>query len=305
MSWFLIALATPLLHSVANFIDKIVLSKYFQNFSLFVFLIYAAFTTTLVLPIFLLFGGLDILRIPLYDILILVGAGMCGAVAIYFYLYALFQEDASVVVPFFQLTPVASFLLARLIIGETLTSYQIIGSAIIILGSIILSFEFEQGQKIRFRSNVVLAVVAMAILVALGSVLFKSGAGDNNFWLSNFWDSLGFAIVCFLIFFFRRKDRHAFYDSLRQHRAKVTGFVLLSEAFTIGGALTLNYAFLLAPIVLVRVVEGYQPIFVLILGILITKFFPRLLQEKMGWHQLLPKIVATVIIVVGSYFILA
>jgi len=304
MNWFLIALITPFVHSIANFIDKILLSKYFKNFSLFVFIIYSAVTSIIILPIFLFFGGIGIFQVPHNDILILIIAGICEATAIYFYLFALFREDASVVVPFFQLIPIVSFILSCLILNETLALQQIIGSLIIILGATFLSFETEEGKKIKFRRYVVLSMVAMATLMALSGVLFKFVAVGNNFWISNFWESVGFALVGIGIFIFRRENRKEFFNSIKMHKSKITLSVLLSEFFTLGGNISLNYAFLLAPIALVRVVEGYQPVFVLVLGIIITKMFPKILEEKMNWRNLVPKIVAITIICIGSYFVL-
>ena len=304
MSWFFIALITPFAHGIANFVDKIILSKYFNNFSLFVYLIYGGITSILVLPIFIYFGGFGIFQLSSFDILLLIIAGLCSAGAIYFYLFALNKEDASLVVPFFQLVPVASFFLSRLILGETLTSLQIAGSLVIIFGALILSFEIEEGKTIRFRHHVVLAMVCMAILFGLEGVLFKFVAVGENFWLSNFWESIGYAILCATIFLFMKKERHAFYQSLKIHKHRISLAVLLGEFFTIGGNITLNFAFLLAPIALVRVVEGYQPIFVLVIGIIITKMWPHILQEKLHWKHMLPKIAAILVILLGSYFVL-
>lgn len=304
MAWFFIALIAPLTHSIANFVDKILLSKYFQGVRLSVFFIYSAITSIAILPIFLILGGLGIFQIPFYDILLLATAGVCLAGAIYFYLFALYREDSSVVVPFFQLIPVASFILSGLFLNETLTTEQIIGSVIVILGAGILSVEIEEGRKIKFRHHVILAMVAMSILMALGGVMFKFVAVGNNFWLSNFWESLGFALVGCAIFVLRKKERSAFFDSIKAHKHKVIFSVFLSEFFTLSGNVCLNYAFLLAPIALVRVVEGFQPVFVLILGVVITKLFPRVLQEKMHWKHLVPKLLAILVIFMGSYFIL-
>ena len=211
MNWFLIALIAPLAYSIANFIDKILLSKYFRSFSLFVFIIYSAITTIILLPIFIIFGGTGILQIPLNDILILIAAGICQAVAIYFYLFALYREDTSLVVPFFQLIPIFSFILGFFILNEVLSTGQIIGSAIIIFGAAILSFEIEEGKKIRFRRHVISAMILMSLLVALGGVLFKFVVVSNNFWLSNFLESVGFALVGSTIFIFRKKDRNEFF----------------------------------------------------------------------------------------------
>ena len=305
MKWFFIALLTPILHSTSNFVDKILLSKYFENLSLYVFMIYATVTTVVMLPIFIILGGGNILQIPYHDIIILIIAGLLEAGAIYFYLVALYREEASIVVPFFQLIPIASFILSFAILGETLSAWQMIGSLIIIFGAAILSFEMEEGQKMKFRYQIVLAMIVMAVFMGLAGVLFKFVAVNNNFWISNFWESLGFSLLGMIIFFAKKIDRDAFYDSIKLHKAKIVSVVLLSEVITTAGNVALNYAFLLAPIALARTVESYQPVFVLILGVVITKMFPKLLQEKTDWRHLAPKILAILVIFVGSYFILS
>jgi drug/metabolite transporter (DMT)-like permease len=304
MTWFLIALITPFVHSIANFIDKILLSKYFSSFSLFVFIIYTAVASIIVLPLFLILGGVSILHISFLNIILLITAGICSAGAIYFYLYALYREDASVVVPFFQLIPVVSYILSLVILKETISNSQIFGSLVIVLGAATLSFELELGKRIKFRKNVVIAMVIMSILFSLEGVLFKLVAINNNFWLSNFWESIGFILLGSFIFLFYKRHRNEFLLSVKIHKSKITLFVLLSEFFTVIGNISLNYAFLLAPIAIVRVVEGYQPVFVLVIGIIITLAFPSILKEKIHWKYLVPKLLAIVIILVGSYFVL-
>jgi drug/metabolite transporter (DMT)-like permease len=304
MTWFFIALLTPLAHSIANFIDKIILSKYFKNYSLFVFLIYSAATSIVVLPVFFLLGKFNILEIPFFEILILIAGGFCLAIALFFYLFALYREDTSVIVPFFQLVPVFSFIIGYFILGESITVTQVVGSLIIILGGLTLSFEIEANRKIIFRHYVVAAMVVSSILSALSGILFKLIALNNNFWISNFWESVGFALLGILFFLFKPRDRANFLSSLKTHKHKVVGVVLLSEIITLFGNVTLNYAFLLAPVVLVRIVEGYQPIFVLILGIIITKKAPMFLQEKITSRHLVQKTLAIVIVCLGSYLML-
>jgi hypothetical protein len=63
------------------------------------------------------------------------------------------------------------------------------------------------------------------------------------------------------------------------------------------------FAFTLAPVSLVLVVSGYQPLFVLILGVLITMFFPTLQKEKIGAKFLVYKIIAIALILIGGYFL--
>jgi len=51
MNWFFIALITPLLHSFSNFIDKFLLSKYFQHYRLPTLIIYSSITAIFLLSL--------------------------------------------------------------------------------------------------------------------------------------------------------------------------------------------------------------------------------------------------------------
>lgn len=305
MNWFFIALVAPFLHAIVNFIDKILLSKYFKNVSLFVFLMYSMVVAMLVLPFFLLFGNLDILAVPLKDILILVSAGICVEIAMYFYLFALDKDDASSVVPFFQLIPVFTVGLGLVFLHQIPTPLQMVGSMIVILGAVILSLELENVNKISFKKEVVFSVMAMAFLMALAGVLFSLATRGDDFWVANFWEFIGVIIVGLVIFIVRHEDRRAFFKSLQTHKLRITFWVGVSELVTLAGNVALNFAFILAPVFLARTVEGYQPIFVLLFGLLITRYAPHILQEKITTKHLLIKISTIIIIVFGSYLMLA
>lgn len=302
MQWFVLALFTPILHGISNYVDKILLEKSFSKLSLLVFMIYTAATTIIILPIFIMFGGVNIFQIPYYDIGILMLAGLFNAGAIYCYLLALNKEEASTVVPFFQLIPIASFALSYIILGETLSMWQMVGALIIISGATILSIDVTEG--ISLRKFVILAMTAMAILIALAGVLFKLVASEENFWISNFWESSGFALLGTLVFLANRGQRRAFFESINGYKAKIIGGVLLSEIFTTGGNVILNYTFLFVPVALARTIESYQPVFVLVIGVFLTKMYPQLVRENTGWRHLAPKIMAIAIIFTGSYLVL-
>ena len=147
-------------------------------------------------------------------------------------------------------------------------------------------------------------MIVASLLYALEGVIFKFVAVGENFWISNFWEGVGFSLLGIAVFAGNTICRKEFIHSLKAHRAKIAGATFFSELLTTGGNLALNYAFLLAPVVLVRTIEGYQPIFVLFIGLILTKFFPHILTEKMHARHLAPKIAAIITIFIGSYFIL-
>ncbi|MCK9282633.1 MAG: hypothetical protein M0P71_18605, partial [Melioribacteraceae bacterium] len=76
-----------------------------------------------------------------------------------------------------------------------------------------------------------------------------------------------------------------------------------NEALTIVGNLLESFAMMLAPVALVLLVNSYQPIFVFAIGILITLFIPKLSAEKIELKHLIQKIIAFVIMGVGTYLL--
>lgn len=61
----------------------------------------------------------------------------------------------------------------------------------------------------------------------------------------------------------------------------------------------MNFATLLAPLALVWVVNGFQPFFVLLYGVIITLFFPKFGTESLLKKHLVQKVVAILIMFVG------
>jgi drug/metabolite transporter (DMT)-like permease len=303
MNWFFIALGASLVHSLANFVDKIILQKYFKNFNVLVFLLYSTLTSLILLPFFLLMTGRGVFAISTFDILLLLMSGVCLASALYFYVSSLAREDTSTIVPFLQLIPVCSYILSGLILGEILSKIQFIGSLIIVFGISILSIEVEEEKKIKFRHQIVMAMIAVAVFISLSGVLFKFVASNNDFWLSNFWEFVGFTIVGLGIFVINKKDRNIFLTSVRTDKNKITFAILISECLTLSGNLLLNYALLFAPIALVRVVESYQLVFVFTIGMILTKFLPNIIHERLKWRHFLQKILSIIIVIIGSYLL--
>jgi len=89
------------------------------------------------------------------------------------------------------------------------------------------------------------------------------------------------------------------------HRNKLSILTVNSfnEILFIIGALGMTFASLLAPLALVLVVDGLQPFFVLVYGIIITLFLPKLGEESLLKKDLIQKIIAILVIVVGTYFL--
>jgi hypothetical protein len=72
--------------------------------------------------------------------------------------------------------------------------------------------------------------------------------------------------------------------------------------FSVSEAVTL-YATLLAPVAIVLVVNSFQPLFVFILGIVLTLLLPRVGKESMDRRKMLQKGVGIGLMLMGGYSI--
>jgi len=217
------------------------------------------------------------------------------------YLYALEKDEASIVVPLFQTVPVFSYILALIVLNEVLTVYQIIASILVIIGAIGLSLDLD--NRYRLKKKVFSLMLFSSFLVALNGLIFKFVAIREDFWTTSFWEYIGFSILAFMLLVFIKSYRKQFLAVIKVNRVPVISLNALNEVLNIIGKIVMNFATLLAPLALVWVVNGFQPFFVLLIGIFITLFFSRLGKESLKRQHIVQKIVAIAVMFAGVYLL--
>jgi drug/metabolite transporter (DMT)-like permease len=301
MNWFLIALIGPLLWSIVNHLDKFLLNKYFKGGGTGSLLIFSSLIGIFMLPIFY-FINPNILNVSFNNVLILLLINIPYVLYILFYLYALDKDEASIVVPLFQMIPVLGYFLGFIILGETLTFKQILASLIILSGSVALALDLE-GKKIRLKLNIFLLMFVSSFLFALYGVLFKMVAIEQDFIVSSFWTYVGLGIAGLLMLGFIPLYRKQFFSVMKQNKSQVLGVNGINEVLNIIADVSTRLATLLAPLALVYVVSGFQPLFVLIIGVLLTIFLPHVSQESLLKRHLVQKVISIAIIVIGAFLL--
>ncbi len=303
MAWLAFALGATFLWSVSSFVDKLLIERFTPERSVALALgIYSGVFSLCLLP-FLFYFNQHVFSIEALNALLFIATGILEITAIILYLRALQHEDTSTVVPFFQTIPVFSFILGFLILGETISGAQALSGLGIILGGILLSLEISKDKKVSFRLPLILLMVGASVCYALFDAVFKYAALREDFWSGVFWQHVGIALSGFFILLARKRYRERFLKILRGEGALVFGVNVANESLYAGGMMLSNYALLLAPIVLVSLVNVYQPVFVFIIGMLITVLAPRILKEQTSRAQLLLKILSIIIILISSIFL--
>ncbi len=302
MNWFFIALIGPLLYATTNHIDKILLEKYFKHGGVGTILILSSFVAILALP-FIFFADPSVLDVDGIKILALAVVGILNVLVLWFYLQAIKEEEASIVIVFYQLVPVFGYILGYFILGEILTQIQLISMAIIILGTSVISFEVDSENKFKLRKKTVLPMLAACLCWALEAVIFKSVAIQENVWRSLFWEDLSLVLVGIILFLFIRSYRTNFISAIKGNSKVVLSLGILNEFLYILGNIVFAVAYMLAPVALVLLTDSFQSIFALLIGIFLTMFFPKISVEKIQAKHIWQKVIAILITGIGTYLL--
>jgi|SRR6185503_10690307 len=302
MNWFFIALINPIAHALVNHIDKYLVSRFMKGGSVGTLVLFSALFSVVALPVILIINPSVFDSVSVWQALVLMVNGGLLVTAIILYLYALESDEASYVAPLFQLVPVFGFFLGFLVLGEVIETKQLLAAVIIIAGSTLLSLEFS-GGKSKIKKKLLLLMIGSSLLYAANAVIFKSIAVQQGFLDSLFWDLTGKFVFGVILFFAVRSYREQFVTLLRSNRFAIIGLNTLNEIVALVGEVAFVLAVLYAPVFLVQSVAGLQPMFVFIIGIILTLFFPRLGKESLQKKDLLQKIIGIAVITVGVYFL--
>lgn len=304
MSWFLLALIGPFLYAVTNYIDKVLLEKYFKSGGVGTLMIFSGVLSGLALP-FLFLVDPTPFQVSLFNIGVLAGVGLLYVLVLFFYLKALEDEEVSITVIFYQLVPVFAYGLGFLILGETLSPLQLGAMAIIILGTSIISFEVDIESHFKLRTKTIAYMLAASFCWALGSVVFKAVALEERVVRSLFWEHLMLMFVGIGLFLFVRSYRTHFIAAVKQNSTWILSLNVLNECIYMTGNIVFAFAYLLAPIALILLGEAYQPLFALLIGAFLTLFFPHILKEKLHMRHLWQKGLAILVTGIGTYLLLS
>jgi uncharacterized membrane protein len=299
---FFLALVPPFLWAVANHLEKYTISNYFKKAGVGTMMIFSSFIAVFVLPFSFLLQTQAFSIAPLTALLIALN-GCLYLSATFPYLKALKLNDASAVVPIFQLIPVISFVLGYIFLGETLTKNQLIGGALVVLGAIVISLEISEEKKYRLKKDVLLLMALSSLIYSFHFLFFKMFAVDTQFWTTEFWENIGFIGFGLVLVLFIKSYRREFKEVMKENGKAVIAINSVNEVVNITAKMIFNYASLLVPIALSWVAVGFQPVFVLAISIFLAIFFPHISKEKVLGKHLVQKIACIVIMTIGVYIL--
>ena len=302
MTWLLLSLLAPLIWSVVNHAEKVLLSRYFQNEGVGALMIVIG---AIALPVagILVVVAPRTLAVDAGAAGVLLASGLLYAVSCVTYLLALERHDASYVVPFWQLTPVFTYGLGLVFLGERLSGDRLLGGGVVILGALMLSVRPSAGRLTLDLRSIGLMAASSAAL-ALGFVLFKLGGEGLEVSSALFWNQLGLGLIS-MAFVLSRANRVACAESFRRNGPFPIALNLTTQVLDLVAVVAANVAVRFAPAALVVLVEyAVQPVFVFLIGGLLSVVAPRWVDEDISLRSVAHRLAAIATMTFGVWVVL-
>lgn len=302
MHWLAAVLIGHLFNAIAFVVDKVLLTKSFQNPFVYAFFIGALSGLAVVLlPFGVEWPGWSLFALDLAG-----GALFIASLLAFF--YALQGGEASRIVPFIGGgIPVFTLVFEILFLDQQLTSQQLVAFAVLVVGTILIAIEFgNPDQNVEKKENQGWKAwaygLAAALLFAVSFGLTKM-AYDTQPFISAFTLQRFGSVAFALIFLVSGSKRAAIREAIPVLKTKAGLAFVGSQAVGAGGFVFINYAISLASVSLVNALQGVQYAFLLILAVIGTLKYPKLLKESMTTKSLVIKSIAVVIIGIGLYMV--
>jgi uncharacterized membrane protein len=292
LNWFYLALLVPAIFAVTNLFDDNLMGKVYKN----------PWVATIFAGIFAFLPFLSLFFVhlssvaPLFLVLCLL-AGILEISSYWLYFKSLSIEMPSIVIAIWTISPAFVPFLAKALLNESLNFYQIFGFIIILTSSMVMSLLSVR----KFIVSKALGLMFLAsVFTALQSVIEKIVYNSVDFWTGFLYISLGMGMGAVFIIIFSKQGRK-FLHNLKTYK-KYIGIIFVSQIIGILAVLTLNLAISLGSVSLVKVIEGIQPIFVLLFALILYPFAPRFFREATGRGKL-KKLFLMLAILLGLYLI--
>ena len=301
MNWFFIALIGPILWAFVNHIDKYTISKYFTGRGVGSLVVFTGLSGLIISFFIFIFGYSQIFINPISACVIAINGAILVASFIP-YLHALEKEEATWASSLYQLIPVFAYALGSVFLHEKLTDTQILASLLVISGAILISLDLS--QKIKFKKQPFLLMILSAFMLAVNALIFKIIALNEAYWGTAFWEYIGGGLFCFVLLGFVPLYREQFIATIKKSKTAVITINFTSELLNIIAKLAANFASLFAPLALIWVVNGLQPMMVFVYGLIFTAFFPKFAKEDQSKKVLIQKICAMMVMFLGLYLLI-
>ena len=298
----LLAAAAATLYAITNHIDKFLVSKASAH----------ADHRALVVMSTLVAGGMMAIiyafvcgfRIELFNaqsFAVLAANAVLYAITLGMYFCALKRDDTTIIVIMFNLVPVFSLLLSPLFLsGQEVRPLQLVGCLIVLLAAMIVTFESDKKRFSKAKLITLLMMAFVSLGYSLWFILTRVVTQNHDFELTTFWLNVMVFAVGLLAFLLLKKYRKSFTALVEKNGPVMFGLNITNELFNSFGMVLTTFAGTMIPVALVSFCsQGVQPFMSLLIGLLLTTFFPKIGKENVSKGEIARRVITVLICAIG------
>lgn len=294
-AWFLYAVVSVAFFGFTTIVDKLMLEKRLSSFSYFLSFVPPGLAFSVWV---LLFFPTRVVWFPLAIAFV---AGPVGAAGYFVYVLSIRREEASRVAALTSLAPAFVAVFAVLLVNEIVSAASYVGIGLMISGALLISYKRNYAKKL-IPLSLVLVLFAVNLLYGLEQSISKVSLDQIAFPSFLMMFMFGRVTVALPGLAIRRLRRKFVTEIMNLGR----GFTIVLASGSVGwslGVIFFFYSASLGPIALVSAASLISPLFTLLFAILITKYLPKVLEEEIDRGTVALKLLAIVLIILGTYLI--
>lgn len=302
MNWLFVSLFGYFLNAVAFVISKVILRdfKTLKPAAYSFWVNFLGIAVFLLIPFHFIFPKTNIIIAAFFS-------GFFNVLALLIFYNLLYKEEVSQVAPLTGgFAPIFVFILASLFLGEILSFNQILGFFIIVIGGIIASYEISLLKHIHYlNKKLLVGAIFSGFCFAMSQILVKYIFNNIDFFDGFIIRGLGAFLASLTLLFYPPyfKQIKESLVSQKEKKAKSALAFLVSQFAGFLSFVLINYAIYLNSVSLVNALSGAQYVFLFILVIILSLFYPRILKEDLDKSIIKQKIVS-IFMIGGGVFLL-
>ena len=292
MQWAILTMIAVVIWASLNMFDKFLVSDWVRNpvvpviFQIIVGLIVS-------IPI-ALGDGLPPLTMS-NAIWVLIGGSSFVVMSI-FYFKGLQNEEVSRAIPVFYVSPIFVVPLAGILLGEQLSVGSYFGIGLIVSGAVLVS-----SRGLIRMTRAFWYMLFAALFLAISLVTTKYLLEFYGVWTTFAYTRIAAAILLVPLLLIGLKDVTT---TIERNGWKTTAAMSLDEGMSLFGWYLITLASSTGLVILVNTLASTQPLFVFVFALLVGRHLPSIFKEERKGRTLLLKLIAILMIVIGTLLIL-
>lgn len=224
------------------------------------------------------------------------GAGLLAWAGSLMMLNAIRSGEVSRIMPVISSSPIFVALMAMPLLGEQLGLRDWAGILITVAGTVLISLQKDTGRGNASLQRSFLALLLASLLFAVSSILSKYALQTVTYW--NLYSASAISLGLVSIIYAARSQTFRVLWGLPD-RNHVFSLVLIGQTIIVVSLVISNIAIQQGSVAIVSTILASKPAFVFLYVVLISRFFPRVLNERLTTGIAVLKVTAIAMIVAG------